>query len=126
MDQLRTAEALIAQAADWSMANWLRPLPDGRTVKQAFAEVAARARSAQLSADRRPSEPSEPSEPPDLDQMIRERQRRTVGVLVRETHEALTDLAGRGDGVAPSEIVAISEGLDACVAAVAAGIDVPG
>lgn len=105
------------------MADWLRPLPDGRTVKQAFAEVAARARSAQLSADRRPSAPSEP---PDLDQMIRERQRRTVGVLVREAHEALTDLAGRGDGVAPSEIVAISEGLNACAAVVAAGIDAPG
>lgn len=126
-DELREAAALTGQAAAWPMAAWLRPLPDGRTVKQGFAEVAARARQLQLQDGLHPGGTPLAADDTELARMMRERERRTVGVLAREADEALRAVLAETSAAEIAELMdtpplrALAVVLRQCAAAAADG-----
>ena len=81
------------------MAEWLRPLPDGRTVKDYVAEAAALAcrldqRTAELAATQHSGRSTQHT-----------RERRPVRMLARELRECLARAAGRLETLPPEQSV---------------------
>lgn len=125
--QSRTPAALArllleqaTRAESFLMADWLVTRPDGRTVKDAYAEAARLA----WELDKRlggPEADAPPESPPGT--QPKERERRPVLVLTRELRECLGRIAAAleadGGSVSPAGAARLSE-IDAFLALVPA------